>query len=700
MNPPGVLASVALGGLLLASSACGDASFEWTRADPASQGLHPRALEAWAEGLEAAGTASLLVIRNDRLVLERHALGRSRASQHYVASLAKGIVGGLGIALLRGDGRIELDAPVAAHLPRWRRDPLKSEITLRQLASHTSGLEGAYVPRSSEERAPDWKKAFWDRDEEPGPLEVAREDAPVLFPPGQGFEYSGPGFAVLSEVLASASERSLRELLRERLFGPMGLPESSWSIGYGKPFEVHGREVWATWGGASFTPDALARLGRLVLRRGDWEGEPLLEPEAVEAMVTVAPRPAGTADDGWPMGATGWWTNTRRTWPQLPRDAFLAAGAGHQILLVVPSWDLVVVRQGSPLGEHEWEGDYWSSLHEKMLRPLASAFPEPPVPRSDDLYGAWFAPRSSTVCKAHGSDNWPITWGPGEFLTTAYGDGWGFEPRVSEKLSNGFARVRGEPPDFRGENFRAPSGERTGNGPEGGKASGLLAVEGTLYMLVRNLDNTRLAWSEDGGATWSWGFTFRSSFGSATFLQFGRDYEGASDRYVYAYSQDGPSAYEADDRVVIARVPREHVRQREAWEFFAGLGPDGSPRFSRSIEARKGVLENPGRVNRSEVVYDAGLDRYLMALGYDLEGGWGLFEAAEPWGPWRTVYHTARWDVGRTHSYRLPTAWIEEGGRTLHVVYSGRDGPETVRDAFCVRRLRIPKLGSESTAAR
>lgn len=382
LSPRGVRGALLLAGLLLATAACGDERSPWTSADPSSQGLDPEALEAWAEGLEAAGTKSLLVIRNDRLVLEWHAGDRSRESAHYAASLAKGVVGGLALALLRSDGRIELDAPAAEHVRRWRDHPLKSRITLRQLASHTSGLEGAFVPDSSDEPQPDWKAAFWERDEAPNPVEVALESAPVVYPPGEGFEYSGPGFAVLSAVLAAASERPLPELLRERVFEPLGLSEASWRIGYSGPFEVDGREVWAAWGGARFTPDALARVGRLVLRRGNWEDERLLEPASIEAMVTAAPRPAGAAGAGVPSGAAGWWTNAEATWPELPRGAFLAAGAGHQILLVVPSWNLVVVRQGRRLGEDHWEGDYWNALYETMLQPLAKAFPEPPAPQS------------------------------------------------------------------------------------------------------------------------------------------------------------------------------------------------------------------------------------------------------------------------------------------------------------------------------
>ena len=40
-------------------------------------------------------------------------------------------------------------------------------------------------------------------------------------------------------------------------------------------------------------------------------------------------------------------------------------------------------------------------------------------------------------------------------LRTAYGDGWGFDPRVPEKLSMGFARITGGPTDFAGENIRS-----------------------------------------------------------------------------------------------------------------------------------------------------------------------------------------------------------------------------------------------------
>jgi hypothetical protein len=296
------------------------------------------------------------------------------------------------------------------------------------------------------------------------------------------------------------------------------------------------------------------------------------------------------------------------------------------------------------------------------------------------------------VCRANGSDNWPVTWARDGSLFAAYGDGWGFEPRADRKLSLGFARIEGGPEGFVGVNVRSPTGERVGDGSAGAKTSGLLSVDGVLYMWVRNLENAQLAWSPDDGRTWEWGFRFQESFGSPTFLNFGSDYAGSRDDFVYVYSQDGPSAYEPDDRVVVARVPKQRIRERDAYEFFSGNDVSGRPRWSGEVRERAGTFEYRGSCRRSEVIFAPGLGRYLMALGFDSEGGWGVFEAPEPWGPWRTVYFTRRWDLGDTHSYRLPTRWIGDRGRSLYVVVSGRNSEDMFVDAFCVRGLRILPL--------
>ena len=174
----------------------------------------------------------------------------------------------------------------------------------------------------------------------------------------------------------------------------------------------------------------------------------------------------------------------------------------------------------------------------------ATALATPPYPPSPVIKQITFAPAATIVRRAKGSDNWPMTWADDDALYTAYGDGNGFEPFVPAKLSLGLARVTGRPADFHGENLRSATGEFRGDGRSGRKASGLLMVDGVLYLLARNLDHAGLAWSRDHGATWTWAdWKFTTSFGCPTFLNFGKNYAGARDEFVYVYSPDGDGAY-------------------------------------------------------------------------------------------------------------------------------------------------------------
>ena len=71
------------------------------------------------------------------------------------------------------------------------------------------------------------------------------------------------------------------------------------------------------------------------------------------------------------------------------------------------------------------------------------------------------------------------------------------------------------------------------------------------------------------------------------------------------------------------------------------------------------------------------------------EGGFGIYDAPEPWGPWTTAFHTPYWGLGSTHGYRLPSKWISPDGRTMHLVFSGRKHNGVLWDAFCVRRFAL-----------
>jgi len=469
---------------------------------------------------------------------------------------------------------------------------------------------------------------------------------------------------------------------------PLGIQDSAWSIGYGRAYDTDGLSLYANWGGAAFTPRAAAKLASLMLHRGEWTHQQLISRRWVEQAVTYVgtPLPKGPLDANAPASGLCWWVNTNGGWEGIPTDAFAGAGAGHQIVLVVPSLDLIVVRNGQALALPDRAHGFWSPAVQYLLRPVVEAITEKRAyPPSPVIGGIHFTDSTGILRKALGSDNWPITWGDDDRQYAAYGDVNCFEPYADKKLSQGFALIEGSAGDIRGVNIRSATGERMGNGAKGPKASGMLMVDGVLYLWVRNAHNAQLAWSADHGKTWEWRFRFPSGFGSPAFLNFGKNYRGARDKYVYTYSQDGASAYESDDSLLLARVAKDRLRDRSSWEFLERLDEHGTPVWTADIGRRGEVFRYPRHCRRVDGVYDAALKRYLLAVAYDQESGWGIYDAPEPWGPWTTAFHTEHWDFDHTHGYRLPAKWIEGDGRAMALVFSGL----APYDAFCVRRMTL-----------
>ena len=295
------------------------------------------------------------------------------------------------------------------------------------------------------------------------------------------------------------------------------------------------------------------------------------------------------------------------------------------------------------------------------------------------IRGVHWAPKESIVRQARGSDNWPLTWGDDDPLYTAYGDGHGFEPPVPDKLSLGFAKVVGSARGLYRDQH--PLGDRRtergwGQGPESqrdahgrrrpvhvGQERWQLPT-GLVLRPCKDVDLERLAVRDE-----LWLFDLpelrqgiRAEPGTVTFTS-------------------------------TPRMTTAPIRPPTAW-FWRGCRSVGSPngeptsssRFGRrwhplwtSGHCRTlGVFTHPGGCYRSSVSYDAGLRRYLWCQtlpGGDarFRGGFGIYDAPEPWGPWTTAYFTDEWDVGPGETCSFPTKWMSTDGKTVHLVFSGDD---------------------------
>lgn len=324
--------------------------------------------------------------------------------------------------------------------------------------------------------------------------------------------------------------------------------------------------------------------------------------------------------------------------------------------------------------------------------------------------------QANTVVTDSDGDLWPSAWADDGWLYTAAGDGTGFARRGwSDILVN---RITGTPE-------AGLTGERLNDGDAVGpvwdaaafnrKPTGMVAVDGDddgrdeLYLAVQDLrrpdagsgfdeaPTATVVRSDDGGRTWSWPteplFTGHV-FTTVMFLDLGQSNGGS--RWVYAFGIDGnwrtsftrlvpdPTA------LFLARVPAASVQDRARWEFFAGTGDDGSPRWSGEIEAKRPVLVDErvvypdaapygGRsgfttIAQGGVVWNAGLRRYLYTSWSEYTHE--FFEAPAPWGPWRHLHsidyghfpwHGPHSPLAKHGGYAptLPSKFISPDGRDM-----------------------------------
>lgn len=384
---------------------------KWQTISSSAAGFDPARLEALQQNLAHRGTTALLIVRHGRIVREWYASGNGPAKLQGTASLAKALVGGLSLLVAMNNGRIGPDDLASKYIPLWKNDPLKARITVRELATHTSGIEDAEQDNLPHSKLTGWKGAFWRRD--PNPFLIAIQDAPVLFEPGTRFAYSNPGMAALSYTVTASLRGTalpdIKALLENRIMQPLGIAESEWSIGYGRAYEAGGLNLYANWGGAAFTPRAAAKLGKLMLDRGKWDGKQLVERKWVDQALAYAntPLPNGPQDQDAPASGLGWWINTNGGWKGIPKDAFGGAGAGHQLLLVIPSLNLIVVRNGQALNPQEHGAGFWPPLVNYVLRPVVDAITEKAAySPSAVIRSIHFGGERNIVRKAIDSDNW------------------------------------------------------------------------------------------------------------------------------------------------------------------------------------------------------------------------------------------------------------------------------------------------------
>jgi CubicO group peptidase (beta-lactamase class C family) len=136
----------------------------------------------------------------------------------HMASITKPFVATALMQLVE-QGKVNLDDPVVKYLPYFRlKDPRYKDITVRQMATHTSGM-------------PDVRNYYWDKPEyDDGALERyvrSLDDKTLLWAPGKEFRYSNMAFEVLGDLVAKASGKSFDDYVDDNILKPVGMKSST-----------------------------------------------------------------------------------------------------------------------------------------------------------------------------------------------------------------------------------------------------------------------------------------------------------------------------------------------------------------------------------------------------------------------------------------------------------------------------------------
>lgn len=283
-------------------------------------------------------TQGLVVIHRDRIVVERYVNGWERDSLVTSFSVAKSFVSTL-VGMAIEDGHIgSVDDPITEYLPELAERDLHFErITIRHLLTMSSGLDYAEM-----------RWGLFNGDDplttyHPDQRDLCLNQPTIAGEPDRRFVYHKCHPQLLGMILERATGESVTEYTQRRLWDPLGMEyDGSWSLDSAES----GFEKLEA--GLNARVIDYAKLGRLFLREGNWDGEQLLSPRWVA--LASGTSPAGRAPD-WDEGGERYYGFMWWGWERADGGVdYAALGDRGQYLFVSPVNDVIIVRNGVDYG--------------------------------------------------------------------------------------------------------------------------------------------------------------------------------------------------------------------------------------------------------------------------------------------------------------------------------------------------------------
>jgi CubicO group peptidase (beta-lactamase class C family) len=335
--------SLLLAGALQAQPYFPTTDAAWATTTPVAAGADAALLAEAVAYAQQARSDTLVILHGGRILSENYWNGASRSTKSKLYSASKVFVAALVGRLIEVGEFASLDQKSATFLPEWQNVAGKQDITLRHHLTMTTGLEGGE------------QNLFLGA--------IARSERffavnlPLEHAPGTYWTYNNPAYRLLFSIVESATGETLNNVFADQITTPLGMSGMSWVIRNGQI----GQTTIPNYQYLEANALSAARFGLLTQRCGMWNGVQQI-PAAFLAQATA------TTQEINPSYGFLWWLNNgassgghqqlfdgvRREgpyFPDAPPDTIAALGLNDQIIAVMPSLDLVIVRQGTqPLG--------------------------------------------------------------------------------------------------------------------------------------------------------------------------------------------------------------------------------------------------------------------------------------------------------------------------------------------------------------
>lgn len=296
----------------------------WQTTTPASLGWNETELNNLYPYLEQKKTKAFIILKNGKIVAEKYFGTFTTDSLWYWASAGKTLTG-MVVGIAQQEKLLNINELSSKYLGTgWTSLPADKEnlITIRHQLTMTTGLNDDLADDNCTLK----------------PCLVYKADA------GTRWAYHNAPYTLLDKVIEKASSMTYNTYFQQKIRDKIGMNGTWFRNGYSNVYASNAR--------------SMARFGLLLLNKGKWDTNPVLNDETYFNAQTTTSQNLNLSYGylTWLNGKSSYMLPTVQVVlpgfmiPNAPADTYAALGKNDQKIYVVPSQNLVVIRMGESAG--------------------------------------------------------------------------------------------------------------------------------------------------------------------------------------------------------------------------------------------------------------------------------------------------------------------------------------------------------------